>query len=263
MNIHHISSLDLPDLEPYRTLRRPQEHIRKGIFVAEGDKVVMRLLDSGLSVLSLLLTPEWLDALSLKYSLDTPDIYVADRKLLETIVGYRLHQGIMAVAGVPEEPSLSVVMRTLPGPFVLVALDGIVSAENVGVVVRNCAAFSVQGIISGPTSASPYLRRAVRNSMGAVFRIPVFHSTSLVQTLLSIRPACRIIGASPQGPIDIRKANLSGNLCVIFGNEGSGISEDVACCCDQVIAIPMANNTDSLNVASASAVFLYELMRRQ
>src|SRR5260221_12837990 len=104
--IHKVTSLSLPELEPYRTLRRPLDHIRRGIFVAEGEKVVRRLLASDLSVVSILLTPKWYEQVfpnddaggTLLYMrVENVPVFVAEKKLLESIVGFNLHQGIMAV----------------------------------------------------------------------------------------------------------------------------------------------------------------------
>lgn len=253
--IHQVSSLDIPELAPYRTLRRPEEHYRQRIFVAEGAKVVHRLLDSNLEVISILLTREWYERLS------PPDsilIYIADQKLLETIVGYRLHQGVMAVARMPQEPSLASI-----NPRLIVALDGLIHAENVGVIVRNCAAFGADAVIVDPSSSSPYLRRAVRNSMGTVFRMPILHVPNLAQQLSSLRPQFQIAGADPAGIATIYDVELAEKLVVVFGNEGEGISSEVRNICDLLVSIPMHHNTDSLNVASASAVFLYEMNRRE
>ncbi|TLY28322.1 MAG: hypothetical protein E6K56_10090, partial [Ignavibacteria bacterium] len=143
-------------------------------------KVVRRLLDSNLPVISLLLTEEWYEKLlagsplpsrPMPPNIADASIFVAGKKLLESIVGFNLHQGIMAVAKMPADRSLEETLHNTSRPYLLVALDGLVSAENVGVVARNCAAFGVDAVISGETSSSPYLRRAVRNSMGAVFHL--------------------------------------------------------------------------------------------
>lgn len=258
MRIHEVQTLDVPQLKPYLTLRRPHEHIEHGIFVAEGEKVVQRLLRSGLKVLSLLLTRTWFEQIEAKYSLNGLDIFIADKNLLESIVGYSLHQGIMAVAQVPQQPDLTDLLQNLSHPFVIVALDGIVSAENVGVIVRNSGAFGAQAILADKTASSPYLRRAVRNSMGAVFRLPILQ-VNLAKTLPKL--CCKVIAATPNSDQRLQDADLTGDICVVFGNEGDGISGRVLEKCDLRVAIPMMNETDSLNVASASAVFLYEVTR--
>ncbi|MBI4547051.1 MAG: RNA methyltransferase [Ignavibacteriae bacterium] len=272
-NVQYITSLDLPELQPYRTLRRPIEHAKQGIFVAEGEKVVRRLLVSKLTIVSMLMTKDWYDQILPINQLTThqlttnfpPFIFIAEKKLLETIVGYNLHQGVMAVAKVPIQRSLEETISTLNNPFLLVALDGLVSAENVGVVVRNSAGFGADAILVGETSSSPYLRRAVRNSMGAVFQLPVVHLSNLGEGLKTLKQTyhTRIIAADPKGEITLQEANLTGNICIIFGNEGEGISSEVLDVCTDCVAIPMLNDTDSLNVASASAVFLYEARKQK
>ncbi|MBI5471228.1 MAG: RNA methyltransferase [Ignavibacteriae bacterium] len=266
--IHKIQTLDLPELLPYRTLRRPLAHLQQGIFVAEGEKVVRRFLASKWGLVSLLLTQEWFDALlpdTDQRRLESTDIFVGDKKLLETIVGFPLHQGIMAVGKVPSERSLADVAGSLPNPHFLVALDGLVHAENVGVVVRNSAGFGVDGILVGPTSASPYLRRAVRNSMGGVFKISVLHVEDLAAALdeLKRNHGTRIIIADAHATQTIHEADFGGNICVVLGNEDAGTSADVEKVATDRISIPMHKSTDSLNVASASAVMLYEARRNR
>ena len=271
---YYITSIDLPELLPYKTLRRPVQHIREGIFIAEGERVVRRLIESDITIISMLMTPEWFTKLSFKDDTVTADsssfasqskIYIAEKHLLESIVGFNLHQGIMAVAKLPAELSLDEMINKIPKPHLLVAMDGLVNAENVGVVVRNCAGFGVDGIIVGKTSSSPYLRRAVRNSMGTVFNIPIVHSLDLAESLLSIKKVynTRIIAGHLEEKNSIFTADLSGNICIVLGNEGEGISKTVLNVCDLSVTIPMMNNTDSLNVASASAVFFYESRKQR
>ena len=258
-----IQSFSLPELQPYRTLRRSVEHRKKGIFVAEGEKVVRRLLASDLTIISMLLTPEWYEQLSSENEMTArhpPAVFIAEKELLNTIVGYNLHQGIMAIAKVPAHRTLDEVIAALHTDHFLVALDGLVNAENVGAVVRNCAAFGVDALIVGETSSSPYLRRAVRNSMGTVFHLPVIHVSNLAESLTTLRHTygTRIIGAHPHDQSTIHNCDFCGNVCIVFGNEGEGISRRILDVYTELIAIPMMNGTDSINVASASALFLYE-----
>jgi len=261
--IHQVTSLDLPELEPYRTLRRPLEHQRQRIFVAEGEKVVRRLLGAQLDIVSILLTPRWFEALPLQQAKEVA-IYVCEKDLMEQIVGYRLHQGVMAVAKIPPERSLDEILAASAGDYLLVALDGIVSAENVGLIVRNCAAFNVNAILVGETSSDPFLRRAVRNSMGGIFQMPAFRSTDLANTLTELRARnTNVVAADPSGDMLISESLLTGKLCLVFGNEGTGISANVLAACASQVQIPMFNRTDSLNVANASAVFLYEAARQR
>lgn len=268
MIIVPVLSLHEIDLQPYRTLRRPLEHQRNGMFVAEGEKVVRKLLVSDLEILTVLLTPEWFEEYRplLEQRSGSMRVFVAPKQLVEEIVGFHLHQGIMAVARIPRPLTLLEALAHVRHPALLVAVDGLTNAENLGVLVRNCAAFEVDALLVGETSSSPYLRRAVRNSMGTVFNLPVVHLASLVDSLLDLKSkhTMRVVAAHPHAErVALHQASMTGDCCLVFGSEGEGISTAVLAVCDDLVAIPMQEGVDSLNVASASAVFLYEAQRQR
>lgn len=267
IDLKRISNLDRAELQPYRTLRRAVEHVKQGIFVAEGEKVVRRLLESGLAVVSLLLTEEWfkqLEGLVGTLREGHIEVFIGEKRLLEIIVGFQLHQGIMAVGKIPEPQSLERIVQQKPTSLFLVAVDGIANSENLGVIVRNCAAFGVDALVVGETSSSPYLRRAVRMSMGAIFRLPIVHVQNLAMTLreLDQKHGIRTLAAHPHAHgLSVDAADYSGRICIVFGSEGSGISQSVLEACQQYIAIPMTKGVDSVNVASACAILLFEASR--
>jgi tRNA G18 (ribose-2'-O)-methylase SpoU len=263
-----ITSLDFPDLIPYRTLRQSVEQFRYGKFIGEGKIVVRRLLESKHEIISVLITPEWLEEYSelLAARPEQITVFVGQKELLNTIVGYNLHQNIMALGKIPAQATLDSVLMQSSKPYLFVALDGLTNAENLGVLVRNCAAFGVHAVLVGETSSSPYLRRAVRNSMGTVFKMSVVQCINLVETLTRLRSShqFKIFAAHPHTEENkIQGTDFSGNCCFVFGSEGNGISPQVLSACDLPIAIPMLLGVDSLNVASASAVFLYEALRQR
>jgi tRNA G18 (ribose-2'-O)-methylase SpoU len=267
IQVSKILSFDRAELRPYQTMRRQLEHREQGIFVAEGAKVVRRLLESQFGVVSVLLPEKWLQELQalLQERAEEIQVFVAEKKLLETLTGFSMYQGLLAVGQVPRQPALSELLLASHRPYLLAAIDGASSGENVGTVVRNCAAFRVQALITGETCASPFLRRAVRSSMGTIFELPVFESPGLGQTLKELQShGIRCVAAHPhiQGSI-LPNADLLGDCCIVFGSEGSGISPQVLEVCDEAIAVPMPPKVDSLNVGSASAVFLYEVSRQR
>jgi tRNA G18 (ribose-2'-O)-methylase SpoU len=263
-----ITSLNHPDLTPYRTLRQSVEQFRKGMFIAEGTIVVQRLLESDHTIVSVLIAPEWLDEYRERLA-SRPEqitVFVGQKELLNTIVGYNLHQSIMALGKIPAQETLSSVLTQSSSPRLFVAMDGLANAENIGVLVRNCTAFGVQAILVGETSSSPYLRRAVRNSMGTVFKMLVVHCMKLAETLTTLQCShqFKIFAAHPHTEEhSIQRTDFSGNCCLVFGSEGNGVSPQVLSVCDMPVAIPMQSGVDSLNVASASAVFLYEVLRQR
>jgi tRNA G18 (ribose-2'-O)-methylase SpoU len=267
MEVHRVRSLDSSELQPYRTLRRAVEHVKQGIFVAEGEKVVRRLLESRIEIVSLLLTEEWLEELQpdlRRISNDCIKAWVASKASLESIVGFHLHQGIMAIGRIPQPAKLENVIQSLRKPLLLVALDGLTNADNIGVVVRNCAAFGVDALIVPKNSGSPYLRRAVRMSMGTVFGLPIVQVDKLPVALseLKDRFGVRAVAADPKLDAPrIDDADFHGNVCIIFGSEGWGISEEVLTVCSERVRIPIVQGTDSLNVATASGILLFEARR--
>jgi tRNA G18 (ribose-2'-O)-methylase SpoU len=263
-----VTTIEDQSLQPYRTLRRPVEHQKEGIFVAEGEKVVRRLLESPLEIISLLLTPEWLENLRPELASRPEELqaFVAPKSVVESIVGFHLHQGLMAVARIPQPHSLAEALRGCDSPRLLVAVDGLTNAENLGVLVRNCAAFGVDAFLVGETSSNPYLRRAVRNSMGTVFQLPVVPLLDLAATIHELKAVhgIRVIAAHPHtDQRALYEGSFATECCIVFGSEGEGISENVLAACDELVAIPMNDGVDSLNVASASAVFLYEVQRQR
>lgn len=265
--IRHVNSLDLPELAPYRTMRRHHDHVIQRIFVAEGDKVVRRLLETPFTIESILMVEKWLPELkeALTGRPENIQVFVVPKEVMEQLVGFTIYQGILAVAKFPEPPALDDVLATAPSPRLLVALDGLADAENLGVVVRNSVAFGVHLLIAGESCASPYMRRAVRNSMGTIFKLPIIESPSLVETLLYLRNrGIRCIVAHGHSKSQtLGQCDLSGDCCIVLGSEGNGVSPAVLAACDEAVAIPMANGVDSLNVANAAAVFLYEAARQR
>ncbi len=267
-HLQRIASLDLPELAPYRTLKLAHEHRERGFFVAEGDKVVHRLLASDLEVISVLLPEHRLAEYEPALHARREDILVfsaTEKRILEELVGFELFQGVLAVAKVPAQDSLPAVFKKTQPPRLLVAADGLTNAENVGVLVRNCVAFGAQALIVSQTTASPYLRRAVRNSMGTIFELPIIESKNLAANVAELKQlGIRCIAAhahTDQRVLD--EADFTRDCCIIFGSEGSGISPAVLAACDEAVAIPMPPDVDSLNVGSAAAVFLYEANRQR
>jgi tRNA G18 (ribose-2'-O)-methylase SpoU len=267
ITVRPLDNLELPELRPYRTLRYQHEQRREGIFVAEGEKVVRRLIESSLPVVSVMLPDKWLSEYERLLAARSEDItvYVGRKELLETLIGFSMYQGVLAVGRVPAQPTLEALLERAARPRLLVATEGMSNSLNMGALVRNCAAFSAQGILVSEKCCSPFIRRAVRASMGAIFRLPALELTSLIETLGRLRArGIHLVAAHPHtSGRTLSQADLRGDCCLVLGSEGEGLSEAVLNLCHEHAAIPMPPDVDSLNVASASAVFLYEAARQR
>ncbi len=263
-----IQSLDLPELAPYRTLKRSATHAAQGIFVVEGDKVLDRLLESQFTVVSVLLVEERLVEYEprLRARLESDiQLFICSKQVLEKMVGFEIYQGVLAIAKMPPPPRLEEILSTAVPPRLLVAMDGLSNAENVGLLMRNCAAFGVNALIAGETCCSPYLRRTVRNSMGTIFKLPVLESSNLTAALQQLQThGIRCVAAHPHADKKVlSQTDFRQDCCIVVGSEGQGISPNVLAACNEAAAIPMANGVDSLNVSLATAVFLYEARRQR
>lgn len=267
LRIVPVTSLGHSELEPYRTLRGRTHHWSDGFCVAEGEKAVRALIASSLRVHSLLLSEDWLHALAGAFRFPQHSetiLYIAPDNLLEEIVGYRMHKRLLAIGVIPANPSLADMQHNAPSASVFVALEGIADAENMGMILRNCAAFGVEGMIIGTDSCSPWLRRSVRVSLGNVFSLVIHRSDDVIGTvqycqrewnwqLIATTPYGGSTDLSPSGDIRAR--------CLLFGSEASGLSEKALRISDARFSIPMRNHVDSINVANAVAVALFAMQR--
>ena len=266
-HLKKVQSLEAPELAWYLTLKRVEEHEQAGVLVAANFKTVQRLLTSRFPVISVLLTPGWLEKIEAKLRARPEDIqvFVAESPLLETITGYKMHQGVLAVARIPPQTDLETLLENSPRPLLLAAVEGLASAENLGAVVRSSAAFGVHVLIVGETCGSPYQRRAVSGSMGAIFEQSVVQVDNLVETLMALRArGVRCLAAHPRpGAKKLGAVDLHNDCCLVFGAEGPGLTAVTLAACDDTVEIPMPSHMNSLNVASAAAVFLYEAKRQR
>jgi tRNA G18 (ribose-2'-O)-methylase SpoU len=268
MRLIPITSLDFPAVEPYRTLREKTQHWREGFFVAEGEKVFRRLVNSTLEIVSLLISSEWLETLSAELDGERfrdVDVFVGENDLLETIVGVTLHQKIMAIGRIPPEPDPTVLFSV--GGF-HVALEGIANAENMGTIARHCAAFGARSLITGRDATSPWLRRTVRVSMGTIFDVPAPRCDNILDSLRDwkTRFGLHLVGTTPLGGSAelarcLPRDNRHRPVCLLFGSEGEGLTDEAFAACDALYTIPMTGTADSLNVSTAVAITLFDFSR--
>ena len=257
-----------PRLEAYRSLKGKKLE-RDGIFIAEGEKVVKSMVESGCRIASCLTASgaiaRYRSLLSI-IAKKGASVYVASDELIENIIGFRFHKGIMAVGYCPKKLTISDALKASKRPLFLVALNAINDPQNVGLIARNAAAFGVGALIVDNATYDPYYRKAIRVSMGTIFRLPVSYEDDLRASLILLKKkyGIRIIVATPgKGTTDIAKVKLSGDICFVLGNEDKGVSRGILNIADAKVCIPIQKTVDSLNVASASAVCLYEASRQR
>jgi len=262
-----ITDPDDPRVAEYVKLKERHLNTLGNRFVAESERVVRRLLSSGLRVRSVLVTPPRLAAMA-----DVLDagargdgdlhfpVYLASQAVIDGVAGFHVHRGCLAIGERPAPASIPA------GARVVVAVEDLVDVDNLGSIARNAAAFGAGALVLSPRSADPFYRKAIRVSLGSVFSLPIVRLPRWPEDLVALRErqgftlvgAVLGAGATPLGEFEPPPRTI-----LLLGAEGPGLSQAAIAACDRLVTIPMSPGADSLNVATAGAVLLYHLTQRR
>ncbi len=185
---------------------------------------------------------------------------------LDRMSNNHLHQGIaLQVPPYDYAHPDDLLAAALGGPpALLVALDNISDPRNLGAIVRSVAAFGGHGVLIPQRRSASVTAVAWRTSAGAAARIPVARATNLTRTLKDwAGRGLRVVGLDADGDTALDDLDGTDPLVVVVGSEGKGLSRLVRENCDQVVSIPMAGRTESLNASVAAGVVLAEIARQR
>jgi TrmH family RNA methyltransferase len=150
-----------------------------------------------------------------------------------------------------------------PAPLVVIAVD-VQDPGNIGAILRASEAAGVSGVITTSAGADPYGWKAVRGSMGSALRLPTARVADAAAALdLARSRDLRCAATVRDGGTTMDAADLRGPLAIVLGGEGAGLSSEIVSACDLSISIPMAPRVESLNVATAAALLVYEARRQR
>ncbi|WP_298752530.1 23S rRNA (guanosine(2251)-2'-O)-methyltransferase RlmB [uncultured Serinicoccus sp.] len=183
---------------------------------------------------------------------------------LDRMTDGAVHQGlVLAVPPYDYAHPEDLMSQQLPGVPLVVALDGITDPRNLGAIVRSAGAFGAHGVVVPARRSAGLTAAAWKTSAGAAARVPVAQATNLTRALEAYRKAgFFVIGLDADGDVQLPGLELADQpLVVVVGSEGKGLSRLVRETCDQIVSIPMAAVTESLNAGIATAVTLYEIAR--
>ena len=265
-----ITSIDDTRIEAFRDVRDRDLYGREGVFVAESEPVIRRLLHKPQRFVSLLMTPARYESMrdGLAVLPDDVPIYTIDLDMMCGVAGFHIHRGALAIARRPSDAELSV--DAVLGPLKassklrLLLAEGITNVDNMGGLFRNAAGFGIDAIVLDPTCCDPLYRKSVRVSMGHVLSVPYAKSAAWQADMVKIKQqwGITLIGAEHcEGSRPLWEVPHPAKWGVLVGSEGTGISAQSLQECDFVARIPMFREVPSLNVATAAAVVLYEMSR--
>lgn len=248
-----LSSLQNPQIKAWAALRTASGHRQQGLFLAEGEHLAGEALQAGAA--QALLVDEERQEQYEKY-LNTPvPVYLMPPHVLQKVCDAKTPQGILAVCPIPAQQELG----SLGGR--LVALNGVQDPGNAGTIWRTMDAAGFTGLVMDEKSADPFSPKALRASMGAVFRVPVYRCASLAAALAPLA-GCAFLAGDLQGEDFFARAPVQGDLCLLIGNEGQGLDEETQAMATHRLKLPMPGGAESLNAAVAAAIMMYDVVRR-
>jgi tRNA G18 (ribose-2'-O)-methylase SpoU len=253
-----IDSADDPRIADYVGLRDRRESTE--FLIAESPPVLERLLTSPFRVRSFLFSPKGFERMrTLVEPTDAP-AYVADADVMETIVGFHLHRGVLASATRLPAPSLSDVLASTRR---LIVLEGSNDHENIGVVARTARALGFDAMVLDPTCADPYYRRSIRVSMGEILHLPIVRCQEWPGALTTIAEhGFETWALTPDTTAEsLFTMRIPARVALVAGAEGPGLTVAARARVQREVRIPMHHGVDSLNLGHALAIAMAAVSR--
>lgn len=258
MNFTPITHLDIPELQIYRHLR-DNAVTKDNSFIADSPKVVNMLMGTDIEVRSILATEKYfLDNKELIESKNIPSLYVADKKLMESITGHKIHHGVMMHGIRPKEQTLDELGDQI------IMLDTLSKNDNVGAIARSAAALGVNSYLVPKLGPHPYGRRALRVSMGYISKLKVHSYENIFETIQKLQKnGYKVFAAeATEDATNLAEVSIPEKWVLLMGHEGNGISKETLDACDEAVKIEMESGIKSFNVGIAASILLYHFKIR-
>lgn len=260
-----IDSLDDPRIGAYRHLKRGQMRERdRDLVIAEGEKLVLRLLASSWQTESVLCTPALRERLGDRIPAPVA-VYVADSQIISQLIGFQFHRGVLAAGVPPADRGLVATLESTDSASdplnrsLVVLCPEIRDPDNLGSIIRSSSAFGAVCLVAGHEGTTPFSRRVMRTSMGAVMELSIVQTdnwNSAIETLhhFGYETVAAVLDPSAD---PLPAAPCSGRIAVLLGNEHSGVPAELSALCRRQVRIPMSMSEMSLNVAVAAGIILH------
>ncbi len=226
-------------------------------FLIEGAQGVGEALSAG--ALEMLLAVDEVDPVVVRARREGVETHLVSTEVMARLTSTVTPQGLVGVS-----PFIDVPLADVPAGGCLAVLHEVRDPGNAGTVVRSADAAGVSGVVFTRSSVDPYNTKAVRASAGSLYHLSVVRgvSTSVALEALS-RRGVRVLAMDPSGTEDLYRADLSGPVAFVFGNEAHGLSPEICELADATVRVPHAGRAESLNLAAAATVCLFEWARRR
>jgi len=259
-----IARSNNPAIRRIRRLQLRKERERTGTFFVEGVRLVLAAVEQAAELETLVLAPELLDS-PLRSGAVLSRLPAGVRRMSVTpdLLRSVAHRDDVQGVGAVVRQRFSLLAEAQPRPASRwLALDGIQYPGNLGTILRACDAAGCAGVVLIGSSADPFDPIAVRASMGAIFFQRIFRASFPEFAAWCARHRVAIIGASPEAGVHYRQAEYPTPGALLLGSEAKGLPPEFLARCAAVVRIPMGGACDSLNVAMAATVLMYEMAAR-
>lgn len=234
------TSINNPKIKYLKKLNNKKYRKQNKEFLIEGMHLVKEAYNAGI-LKELYIKEDNID-------IDVPK-YLIDDKVVKYLTSVQTPTGIFGLCEIKE--------NKLKGNKLLI-LDNIQDPGNLGTIIRSSVAFNIDTIILGHDCTDPYSQKVLRSSQGMIFHTNIIEK-NLLSFLLEIKKEYKLLATKVDGGKELDSFKKINKFAIIMGSEGSGVKEEISNLCDEYLYIPMNKNCESLNVAVATSIILYEL----
>jgi TrmH family RNA methyltransferase len=256
----HISSRQNPLVARFKAAAEASD----GSLLLDGAHLVSEALAAGLALECVALDPDRIspqERAALTRAVPAAELVTVSRAVLEAISPVRTPSGVVALAARPTHTLGDLLAGR--SRLVLGAVD-VQDPGNVGAIVRAAEAGGASGVVCTAHGADPFGWKALRGAMGSAFRLPVTRVPAIDEATAAARAAgCRIVATVGRGGASLYDVDLTGSTLLLLGSEGHGLAPAVVDAADARVSIPMDGAVESLNVAVAAALLVYEARRQR
>lgn len=255
-----IKSKDNNTLKEIKKLKEKKYRVENKRFIIEGFRFLEEGLKSDFNIDKIFIKESSIDKFKENFSsyVDNHDekLFIVSDNLFKGISGTENSQGVLAVLNMKEETSI-----VKEGMYILA--DKVQDPGNLGTIIRTAHSAGCNGVILSKDTVDLYNEKTLRSTMGSIFSIPIIYDEDLSFTKELIDKGYNLVCSSLQTDKNFYEVNLVDNAIIAVGNEGNGISDEIMNLATCKVKIPMLSNTESLNVAIAASIMIYEGVRQK
>ena len=254
-----LSSIKNPLIQAAKTLQHKAARDESGLFMCEGEHMVGEALSNApASVTAVLVDDTRLDryAALLAVAQDT-QVYAVPPHVLAALSQVKTPQGVAAIVQKPAPAALAALGERV------VLLENVQDPGNVGTTLRTADAAGFTGVIITDGCADPLSPKALRATMGSVFRVPVHVAPSAPQAAQALAAlGYAVVASALDGQDFYARATLPQRVCLLVGNEGAGLTDAAKAAATHCYRLPMRGGAESLNAGIAAAIMMYDIVNR-